>query len=138
MTGQKILIADDDKKLIQMLAVQLRREGYQVISVQDGYQALDFACREEPDLLLLDVNMPAGDGFSVQERLLKMPRFATIPVIYLTGERSDRVTNSSSDVGAFAVIHKPFEMPQLLEKVRAALGQAGPVTGSDDGCEQAA
>ncbi len=137
MTAQKILIADDDKKLLQMLAVQLRSEGYQVIGVQDGYQAVESACREEPDLLLLDVNMPAGDGFSVQERLLKMPRFATIPVIYLTGERSDRVTNSSSDLGAFTVIHKPFETTELLEKVRAALGQAGPATNLD-GSEQAA
>ena len=69
---RRILIADDDRNLLQALTVRLDAAGYDVITTQDAYQALDFARKHRPDLLLLDINMPAGSGFSVHERIAKV------------------------------------------------------------------
>ena len=120
--AKRILIADDDRKLLDMLALHLKNAGYEVILAQDSYRALESARRLSPDLMVLDVNMPAGDGFSVQERLNKISDVNKMPVIYLTGERSPRVALGSAGFHA-SVIYKPFEVDQLLEGVRAALGE---------------
>ena len=118
----KILIADDDIKLLQALTVRLKAEGYEVIATQDAYQALAAAGRDKPDLLLLDINIPAGNGFSVQERIAKIEELAGIPIVYITGEEPEAVDHTAKELGAFAVVHKPFETEHLLDTVRAALG----------------
>ena len=103
MAAKKILIADDDVKLLQALTVRLEAEDFEVITCQDAYQALDMARRNLPDLLLLDINMPAGNGFSVQERIAKIKELAGIPVIYITGDASAAVDRNAHKLGAFAV-----------------------------------
>jgi len=123
MESPTILIADDDIQMLKVLRLHLEHAGYTVTCARDSYQALESARRGKPDLLILDVNMPAGDGFSVQQRLQKMTDLAEIPIIYLTGENSHRVDSTSHCLGAFAVIHKPFEVDGLLEKVSAALSK---------------
>jgi DNA-binding response OmpR family regulator len=119
---KRILIVDDDRRLVESLAVRLRAEGYQIIRAEDGYQALQSARRGQPDLVLLDIHMPAGDGFSVQNRMHQITNLATTPVIYLTGETSGSVDAMAHDHGAFKVLHKPFNTEHLLEAVRSALG----------------
>lgn len=116
----KILIADDDAALLTSLSVRLKAAGYEVTTVTDSYHALAQASQMNPNVLILDVNMPAGDGFTVQERLKRIEGLQGIPTIYLTGERSDRVAESAEHQGAFAVIFKPFETQNLLAKVKAA------------------
>ena len=120
MENPKILIVDDDEDLIQSLSLRLRNEGYDVVSGTDGYQGLEQARNEKPDLLILDVKMPAGDGFSIQERLLA---HGTVwpPVIYLTGDKSVRTELNVKKLGAFAVIYKPFDVEDLLKTVKRAL-----------------
>ena len=81
----RILIADDDPSLLDSLSIRLTAEGYEVFRAQDGYQALAFARTHMPDLLLLDISMPAGDGFSVHERLKKFAMMRQTPIIYVTG-----------------------------------------------------
>jgi len=118
---RKILIADDDHALLTSLAVRLRSEGYEVVCAQDGYQAVEQARRVGPDVIILDVHMPAGDGFTVQDRLDKMSDFAGTPVIYLTGERSEHVRALVEAHGAFALLLKPFDTGDLLATVREAI-----------------
>ena len=120
MEKPKILIVDDDKELILSLSLRLRNEGYDVFSAADGYQGLEQAINEKPDLLILDVKMPAGDGFSIQERLLSQ---GTVwpPVIYLTGDKSIATELKVKKFGAFAVIYKPFEVAEFLRTVKQAL-----------------
>lgn len=117
---QKILIADDDHGLLTSLAVRLRSAGYEVSCAQDGYQAVEQARRTRPDVIILDVHMPAGDGFTVQDRLNKMTDFAGTPVIYLTGERSEQVRSLVEAHGAVALLFKPFDTGELLATVREA------------------
>ena len=122
MASKSILIADDDLGLLQALATRLEAEEYRVTVTQDAYHALALARRYVPDLLLLDINMPAGSGFSVQERIKKIDELAAVPVIYITGEPPESVDQAAEQLGAFAVIRKPFETNHLLDTIRSALG----------------
>ncbi len=126
MSPKKILIADDDINLVKAIAIRLESEGYEVICCQDAYQALELARRNRPDLLLLDVNMPAGNGFSVQERIKKIDELSGIPVIYITGNASEAIDRNAHKLGAYAIIHKPFKTAKLLDKIRDALGYWNP------------
>lgn len=118
---KKLLIADDDLNLLKALTVRLESAGFEVITTQDAYQALEFARRSRPDALLLDINMPAGNGFSVQERISKIEELAGIPVIYITGDESEAVDRNARKLGAFAIIHKPFKTEKLLDIVHSAI-----------------
>jgi len=124
--AHKILIADDDRDLLTSLSVRLEAEGYRVFCVQDSYQAVEQARKFCPDALILDINMPAGDGFTVQDRVNNMSHLYGVPVIYLTGEHSDRVTALAKAHQAFALIFKPFETKELLSAVRAAVTSPRP------------
>jgi len=117
----RILIADDDPQTLKVIRLHLEHAGYTVTCAQDAYAALAAARQNPPDVLVLDVNMPAGNGFSVQERISKLEELSGIPVIYVTGERSSRVTAASRYLGAFAVIHKPFGVADLLEQIKLAI-----------------
>ena len=116
-----ILLADDDSALLNALSIRLREFGYELITATDGYTALALATEKQPDLLILDVNMPAGDGFSVQERLQKTDGHNDVPVIYLTGDQSERLDDLASRLGAVTLFHKPFQLDALLEAIHAAL-----------------
>lgn len=118
--GKSVLIADDDKRLLAALSKRLQALGFQVIECQDAYMATDLARRHVPDVILLDVNMPAGQGDATHERLLKIPETARIPVIYLTGDLSQRVQDRAEALGAFAVLHKPFDTADLMAHVLEA------------------
>lgn len=120
LRGRKILIAEDDRSFLQAMAIRFGSEGLEVVTASDAYQALDRARNDRPDVIVLDVNIPAGNGFSVHERLLSMGLVST-PVIYVTGERSARVATFSQKLGAFAVIYKPCDADQLMAVVRQAL-----------------
>jgi len=117
----KILIADDDVRLLTSLSVRLKAEGFEVVCVQDSYQAVAQAAKHRPDLLILDVNMPAGDGFTAQDRIAQNPDLQQLPVIYITGEQSERVQQRTANAGTFAVVHKPFDSKDLVRIVHAAI-----------------
>ncbi len=124
MPAKSILVAEDDEAFRLQVGKFLRQQGYAVVCVEDGYQAVDFSLRETPDLLILDVHMPAGDGFSVHERLQRHPDLAVTPVIYMTHDPSHEIEVDASQDGAFALLHKPFELDELLKVVHGAIGLA--------------
>ena len=125
MLRPKILIADDDPVLLKQMVHRLRNDRFDVIVAHDGYQAVEFAQREHPHVLILDVHMPAGDGFSVQDRLEKLAGLEYVPVIYLTHERSERVIQLVEQHGATCVLYKPFELDHLIDKVEAIVERCG-------------
>jgi len=120
MDKPTILIVDDDPDLLESLSIRLRRDGFDVSVAADGYQGLQRARTECPDVLILDIHMPAGDGFSIQERLQAMS-FPWPPVVYLTGDKSIRAEIGVKRLGAFAVVYKPFDYSKLLDIVRRAV-----------------
>jgi DNA-binding response OmpR family regulator len=118
----KALIVDDDRVLADLLAFTLRQEGFQVIQARDGEAALRRWTEEEPDIIVLDVNMPKLDGFAVCRRIRAQ---GDTPIILLTvrGEEDDIVRGL--EWGADDYIPKPFSPRQLVARVHAVLRRAG-------------
>ena len=119
---QTIVVADDDTDLLKALMMRLTMAGYSVVTATDCYNALAMAVQSKPALLILDVNMPAGDGFSVQERLAGMsPDLDGVPVIYITGDKCERLDDVAKLHGASAIFHKPFRVEELLDAIHRSL-----------------
>ncbi|MCL1843896.1 MAG: response regulator transcription factor [Defluviitaleaceae bacterium] len=114
----KILIVDDEKAIVDILAYNLRKEGYETIEANDGKTGLELALSENPDLVILDIMMPGLDGYEVCKRLRKVSQ---VPVIMLTAkaEESDKVL--SFELGADDYITKPFGVREMLARVMANL-----------------
>ncbi|MFP4053695.1 MAG: response regulator [Phycisphaerae bacterium] len=123
MDKKRVLIADDDMGLVQAMAIRLKNAGFEVICGTDSYQALSQAMTTRPDVIILDINMPCGKGFTVHERLRQSASVAA-PVIYLTGDKDPDIDAISRRLGAYALIYKPFEVQQLLSTVHQALNAA--------------
>jgi len=119
--SKRILIVDDEPRYLRLLEANLRTEGYEVATAQDGMQALDVFSAQPIDLVLLDVMMPRLDGFGVCQRLRE---FSNVPIVILTarGEEQDRVRGL--DLGADDYLVKPFSATELLARVRAVLRRA--------------
>ena len=120
----RILIADDDAAIYRLVSLYLKAEGFETVHACDGYRALHLAHELRPDLILLDLYMPAGDGSTVHERILKVPTLAPTPIIYLTSDRSQAVRDRAKQTGAQAVLHKPVSAVTLVGMVRGAIGFA--------------
>ena len=121
---KKILIVDDDQDLVVGLAVRLRKVGgYDVIMASDGLGAVTKAQREKPDLIILDLGLPVGDGFSVLERLKTLMNTALIPVIVLSARDPGEAQDAVLEMGADRFFQKPADNDQLLAAIRHALGE---------------
>src|SRR4030067_1302980 len=121
--GQKkrILIVDDERDMVKALTIRLQRAGYEVVTAFDGAQAIFMAHKEKPDLIILDVRMPAGDGFSVAEKLKQSTDTFAIPVIFLTGSPEKNSEEKAMALGARFYVKKPYDPEELLDAVRRAL-----------------
>ncbi len=117
----KVLIVDDDPDIRRGLNVRLQASGYVVLFAGDAMSAISVAVKERPDLVLLDIGLPAGDGYVVMERLQNYPALACIPVIVLSARDAETHRQKALDAGAYAFIKKPADSNQLLKTIRAAL-----------------
>lgn len=124
MTNAKILIVDDDPDLRQALRLRLRANNYDTINAGDGYSAIAQAYKEHPNLIILDLGLPAGDGFIVLDRLQKDDKLSTIPVIVLTARDAQSTERLALHSGASAFFQKPADNAELLDVIRATLSHA--------------
>ncbi|MGB7574203.1 MAG: response regulator [Thermodesulfobacteriota bacterium] len=118
---KKILIVDDERDIVKALMIRLQGAGYEVVTAFDGAQAIFVAHKEKPDLILLDIRMPAGNGFSVAEKLKHSVNTLSIPVIFLTGSPERNAEERAMTLGARFYIKKPYDPEELLDAVRRAL-----------------
>ena len=117
----KILVIEDDAVARADLEARLAANGYIVARAADAASALTVVNRERPDLILLDLGLPGGDGFLVLERLRKIAALAVIPVLVITG-RSDAETRKRVEaLGVAPLLAKPVETEVLLAAIRAGL-----------------
>ncbi len=120
-----ILLAEDEQHIAEMIVFKLTNGGHQVIRAHDGDEAILLAEREIPDLVLLDVMMPALTGFEVLRRLKANPACRTIPVIMVTAKGQERDVVRGLQDGATDYIVKPFSLKELAARVELVL-QRGP------------
>ena len=128
MANSQIMIVDDDPDLRQALRLRLRANHYDTVNAVDGYSAIAQAYKEQPVLIILDLGLPAGDGFVVLDRLQKDDKLSAIPVIVLTARDPQTSERRALQAGASAFFQKPADNAELLEVIRATLPQASGTT----------
>ncbi len=122
---EKLLVAEDDQDLLELLVYNFQNAGYRVVSAADGLTALNLARDQLPDLIILDLMLPMMDGLEVCRALKRGEATKNIPVLMLTakGEEIDRVVGF--EIGAEDYVIKPFSVRELLLRIKAILRRAG-------------
>jgi DNA-binding response OmpR family regulator len=128
MEKPKILIVDDDPDLRRGLNLRLRANHYETAYATDGFSAISMAQKERPDLIILDLGLPAGDGFVVLERLQQSASLSAIPVIILTARDPQSSREKTLKAGATAFFQKPVDNGRLLNAIRTTLAPVWPGT----------
>ncbi|MBI2940084.1 MAG: response regulator transcription factor [Chloroflexi bacterium] len=125
MAGRKILLVDDEVKIVRIVRAYLERDGFQVLTAADGRLALDLVRRERPDMVVLDLMLPEVSGWDVCRALRREPMTADVPIIMLTArdDVADRIVGL--ELGADDYVVKPFDPKELLARVHAVLRRAG-------------
>ena len=123
MTSPKnILIVEDDADMRRLVDICLHDDGYETSFAVDGASAIGVARNSRPDLIVLDIGLPAGDGFTVMDRLNAMPMLANVPVIALGGRDAPSDESQALAAGAKAFLHKPLNRDEFVTAVRGVLG----------------
>ncbi len=125
MSEAKILVVDDEPDALEMLKFRLDREDFQVITATHGIEALERAAREQPSLILLDVLMPDLNGYEICRRLKAREETKAIPIIMLTVKSETESKIEALNMGAEDYITKPFEIKELVARMRVALRRGG-------------
>jgi DNA-binding response OmpR family regulator len=126
MTNKKILIVDDDPDVRQGINIRLRANHYDTFFAADALSSVVEARKHEPDLIILDLGLPAGDGFVVMERLKLIPSLAVIPIVVVSARDVRTNQERALKAGAKAFLQKPVDNAELLAVIRQALGESEP------------
>ena len=118
-----IFIADDESGFVSTLKSRLEFEGFGVATAADGKEALQLINEEKPDLILLDIMMPNVNGYQVCRELKRNGDTSAIPILMLTAKSQESDKFWGHEAGADDYVTKPFDMDELLEKIRALLGE---------------
>ena len=121
MDKKKILIIDDEPDFVRVVQLRLETAGYEVLVAFDGTQGVSSAHKEKPDLIILDIMMPAMHGHRVCEALKKSSKTWTIPTVYLTAKGSKADEELAYKLGAEHFLTKPYDPQVLLETIKKAL-----------------
>ncbi len=121
MKKGKVLVVDDEVNITQILEFSIGAEGFDVITAQNGEEAIEKARREQPDLIILDIMMPKIDGYEACRILKANPLTKNIPVVLLTAKGRDIDKRLGMEVGATDYFVKPFSPNRLVERINQLL-----------------
>lgn len=124
MSEKKALIVDDEIHIIQVVAIKLKNNGFEVVTANNGQEALEAALEHEPNVIVTDYQMPIMDGLGLIENLRKQEQTAQIPVIMLTARDFAIEPEAVEQLKISACLSKPFSPRELLEKVKEVMVQA--------------
>jgi two-component system, OmpR family, alkaline phosphatase synthesis response regulator PhoP len=119
--NKTILIVDDEKDIVELVAYNLSREGYQIAKAYDGHQAMQYIRENQPALVILDLMLPGINGFEICRMIRKKPDTEDLPIIMLTAKTDSVDKIMGLEIGADDYITKPFNVRELLARVRAVL-----------------
>ena len=114
---KKILIADDEHKIVMTLEYAFKKAGYEVFIARDGSEVLEILKEQIPDLILLDIMMPNVDGYTTLSEIKKNEKFQDIKVIFLSAKAGENDIQKGLELGTDAYVTKPYSIKKLLEKV---------------------
>ena len=117
-----ILLVEDNELNRDMLARRLARQGYDVVTAEDGVEGVALAASGRPDLILMDVSLPVMDGLEATRQIRRLEAHAGVPIIALTANAMEGDQGAARAAGCDDYDTKPVELPRLLEKMRALLG----------------
>lgn len=120
-TGIKVLIADDEEDILELLEYNLEKEGYQVLKARNGQEAIDVAIKETPDIILLDIMMPVMDGIQACHSIRKEPSLDQTYVIFLTARIEEYSEIAGFSAGADDYLNKPIKPGALISRLRSVL-----------------
>ncbi|HEY4764659.1 MAG TPA: response regulator [Candidatus Sulfotelmatobacter sp.] len=123
MDSRKILIVDDNADIRLGMHLRLKANQYETFFAADALSGVTEAQKHRPDLIILDLGLPAGDGFTVMERLKQIPLLAAIPIIVVSARNGLGNQKRAHEAGAKAFLQKPVNDAELLAVIRQALGE---------------
>ncbi|MBU1260180.1 MAG: response regulator [Planctomycetes bacterium] len=121
MGNKKILIADDEVHIVQVVAMKFRNNGFEVVTADNGKEAYNLCCEENPDIIVTDYQMPGMTGIELVEKLRQKPEFADIPVIILTARGFAIEDEQKDKLRITECLGKPFSPKELLVRVESVL-----------------
>jgi len=122
MSDKRVLVVDDEIHIVQVVAIKLRNNGFDVITAENGAQALELTCTKHPDLVITDFQMPVMTGLELVENLRKRPETAELPIIMLTARGFAIEDEKKKALKVSACLSKPFSPREVLQSVQEVLG----------------
>jgi two-component system alkaline phosphatase synthesis response regulator PhoP len=123
MTGKRVLVVDDEIHIVHVVAIKLRNNGYEVLSADNGAEAFELACKERPDIIVTDYQMPVMTGLELVEKLRQRQETKDIPVIMLTARSFAIPKEQQEDLRISGCLSKPFSPKELLGDIEDVLYQ---------------
>jgi len=123
MTGKKVLVVDDEVHIVHVVAIKLRNNGYEVLSADNGAEAFELACKERPDIIVTDFQMPVMSGLELVEKLRQRQGTKDIPVIMLTARSFAIPQEQQENLRISSCLSKPFSPKELLGNIEDVLYQ---------------
>lgn len=130
-SNYKILLVDDESDILEFLSYNLKKEGFQVATAEDGREAIEKAKKFQPHLIILDVMMPEMDGIETCEKIRSLPEFSDVLISFLTARGEDYSQIAGFEAGADDYISKPIKPKVFISRVKALLKRSGRI--ADDG-----
>jgi DNA-binding response OmpR family regulator len=118
---KKILVIDDEEDILKLLRVRLEQEKYKVVTALDGDSGIKMAELETPDLIILDIMMPKVDGYTCLKEIRRLPKTKDIPVLMLSGKEEEKVRDLFAFQKISGYIEKPFELDDLVVRIKEIL-----------------
>jgi len=118
---KSVLLVDDNNTVLLTLGVRLKGMGYIVYTAKDAINAVSAVRKSSPDIVVLDISLPAGDGFLVAERLQNLTGSAATPIIFITASDNPMHRERAKKLGAVAFLQKPFDATSLADAIESAL-----------------
>ena len=115
---KKILVVDDEPDILKVITFRVKKLEYEVVTATNGQEALDLIQKEEPDLILLDIELPVMNGYEVCQRVKTNEKLKHIPIIFLSANSASKIAERAKEFNADDYLIKPFDFEELSKKIK--------------------